>query len=230
MIQFNLLPDIKLEYIKAKRMKRTVILVTSIITGVSVAIFILLFVTVNVFQKNNMEDLSKEIQDQKAQLNSIEDLDKILTIQNQLGSLTSLHEKKPVAQRLFIYLPQLVPQLATISELELNFTDGLMEISGSADSLETVNKFVDTLKFTDFYNSETEQKVRAFSEVVMSDFRKTTEEANYTINMKFDPYIFDSANEVQLTVPQIISTRSETEKPSEIFKDQAIPIDVGDEL
>lgn len=222
MIQFNLLPDIKLEYIKAKRAKRTVLLVASLTTGVAVTIFVLLFVTVNVFQKQHISDLTEDIQVQKTELSSIEDLDKILTIQNQLGSLTPLHEAKPVTNRLFGYLPQLVPQQVTISQLELNYETMTMEFRGSADSLNTINKFVDTLKFTQYTDTEAETKVNAFSEVVLDEFAKDTEEANYTITLKFDPYIFDSANSVSLTVPEIISTRSETEKPSEnLFRQQA---------
>lgn len=222
MIQFNLLPDIKLEYIRAKRAKRTVLLVASIVSGIAVAVFVFLFLTVNVFQKQHIEDLTADIEEQVAVLDDTPNLDEILTIQNQLNSLTPLHEEKPVATRLATYLPQLVPQMASISELNINFSESTMKFDGSADSLVTVNKFADTLKFTQY--SLGEDKVDAFSEVVMSDFSRSSEEVSYTITLKFDPNIFDSANEVTLTVPQIISTRSQTEKPSEnLFKEQAAP-------
>lgn len=219
MIQFNLLPDIKLEYIKAKRAKRTVVVVSSIVSGVALGAFVLLFITVNVFQKNHIEDLGTDINSQVAELEKTPDLDKILTIQSQLNSLTPLHEHKPVVSRLFTYLPDLVPQQVTISQLNLNLTDSTMKISGSADDLVTINKFVDTLKFTQF--SDNGAEVNAFTNVVLTDFGRTPNEVNYSISYSFNPYIFDSSKEVKLTVPKIISTRSETEKPSEnLFKDQ----------
>jgi hypothetical protein len=54
--------------------------------------------------------------------------------------------------------------------------------------------------------------------VVLSDFTRTDKEATYTITLSYNPVIFDSASNVVLTVPKIISTRSETEKPTELFK------------
>ena len=215
MIQFNLLPDIKLEYIKAKRTKRTVMLTSSLVTTVVLALFILLFVTVNVFQKQHMNDISNDIATEKAKLDKYPDLDKILTIQSQLGSITALHETKPVTGRLFVYLPQIVPQAVSLTNLKLDFETSTIELNGSTDSLGNVNKFVDTLKFTQYTNTETKVKVNAFSEVVLDGFSKDVDASDFTIKLKFDPYIFDSANSVALNVPEITSSRSVTEKPAD---------------
>ena len=62
MIQFNLLPDVKLEYIKAKRTKRSVMLVSIIATGVALGISIMLFLTVSVLQKQHINNLNNDIQ------------------------------------------------------------------------------------------------------------------------------------------------------------------------
>lgn len=215
MIQFNLLPDIKLEYIKAKRVRRTVILTASLITAVSFSIFILLFVTVNIFQQKHINDLSKDIDQQKSELASFEDLDKILTIQSQLGSMTELHERKPVVGRLFDFLPEVVPQSVSLNSIEMDYETASIEFKGTADSLTTVNKFVDTLKFTQYSVEESDEKVNAFGSVVLDQFSVEPEEANYTITLTFDPLIFDINSAIELTVPNIISTRSETEKPSD---------------
>ena len=225
MIQLNLLPDIKLEYIRAKRSKLAVILISSTAGGVSLGIFILLFLTVNVFQKTHIDNLSADIVEQRAELDKTEDLDKILTVQNQLNSLTGLHEQKPVATRLFGYLPQLVPQEVSIAEITTNYTDKSMKIVGSTDAISTVNKFVDTLKFTEYTNDE-DVKTRAFSGVVLESFSKSPEETSFSIVLTFDPYIFDLSKKPQLTVPSIISTRSETEKPTEdLFRELINPTD-----
>lgn len=232
MIQFNLLPDIKLEYIKAQRAKRSVMLIATIVSGASVALLVLFFVTVSGFNRH-ISNLDKDIDAQTSELSSIEDLDKILTIQNQLNSLTGLHEEKPVATRFYEYLPQLVPaetaeQKISISSVTVNFDDSTIYFEGSANKLVIINKFVDILKFTTFKDVDGND-VNAFEDVVLS-FETQESSTNYEINLIFNPIIFDSLQDVELTVPDIISTRSETEKPNDgVFQRQQEPSDEEEE-
>jgi hypothetical protein len=213
MIQFNLLPDVKLQYIKVARMKRTVIMICTLITGIAMGVFLLLFLVVAVVQKQYLNNLNHDIADSSKKLQSIENLDKILTVQNQLNGLPGLHDKKPVVTRLADYLERLTPANASIASLIIDFDQKTIVITGSADSLKTVNMFVDTLKFTDFEAGDT--KGRAFSGVVLSSFGRDDKGASYNIQAKFDQTIFDSAVDVKLIVPAIITNRSETEKPNE---------------
>jgi Tfp pilus assembly protein PilN len=220
MIQFNLLPDVKLEYIKSKQMKHSIIMLSIVITGVAVGIFVLLFLTVNVLQKKHINDQTNDIKKYSDQLKQIPDLDKILTVQDQLNALPDLHAKKVVATRLFNYLTQVTPAQASISEFKIDFTQNTMSFTGSADSLVTVNKFVDSLKFTDYTVANATESKKAFSDVVLSSFSRSDTSTSYLIDLKYDPVIFDSANEVTLKVPNIISTRSETEKPEALFQEK----------
>lgn len=221
MIQFNLLPDVKLDYIRAKNLKRTVLVVAGLVSASAAAIFILMFLTVNVFQKTHLSHLNTDIADKSEQLKSTKDLDKVLTIQNQLNSLPALHDKKPVTSRLFNYLGLLVPAQVSIGKFDLDFDTSVMNVSGTTDSLGTVNKFVDTLKFTTYtYEQDGNKKeIKPFSSVVMASFGRTDKEATYQVKLSFDKAIFDSANKGTLVVPKITSTRSETEKPTDLFKD-----------
>ncbi|HEY1063867.1 MAG TPA: hypothetical protein VGE30_01055, partial [Candidatus Saccharimonadales bacterium] len=109
MIQFNLLPDVKLEYMKAERTKRMVIAISTVVTIVSIAILVVLLLVVLVFQKKYMSDLSSDITGYSNDLKATPDLDKILTVQNQLDSLTGLHEKKPDTTRVFTYIEEVTP-------------------------------------------------------------------------------------------------------------------------
>lgn len=59
MIQFNLLPDVKLAFIKARKLKRLVMVGAASVTSVSLAVVILLFIFVNVAQKKHLSDISK---------------------------------------------------------------------------------------------------------------------------------------------------------------------------
>jgi len=217
MIQFNLLPDVKLEYIKAKRTKRTAILSSVALCGISFTVLVLLFLSVNILQKKHLSDLNKDINTYSSQLSNTQDLNKILTIQNQLASLPALHDQKAVASRLFGFLTQITPAQATISKFDIDFTANTMTISGSADSLSTVNKYADTLKFTNYKTADGKQN-SAFSNVVLTTFSHDNNTSTYELNLKFDPVIFDNAQDVTLTTPKIISTRSETEKPTDLFQ------------
>lgn len=221
MIQFNLLPDVKLEFIKAQRTKRVVMVISALIAGISLAVFIALLVTVKVFQQRHLSNLNQDIKRDSQKLKEMPEIDKILTVQNQLGSLPDLHNKKPVVSRLFGYLSQITPGQVSIAKLTVDFDAHVMTIDGDTDSLSTINKFVDTIKFTDFVSStDTSKQTKAFSSVVLSNFGRDDKGATYKITLAFDPAIFDSASDITLTVPKIITTRSEIQKPSELFQQQ----------
>ncbi len=216
MIQFNLLPDVKMEYIKAERTKRMVIAIASAATIVSVAILVILLMVVLVFQKKYMSDLSADITKYSHDLQATPDLDKILTVQNQLSALKGLHEEKPDVTRVFPYIEEVTPSEVSIGTLSIDYEAQTVIITGSASSLSFVNKYVDTLKFTEY--KQDGQTHKAFSEVVLANFGRADKGASYSINLKFDPVIFSNTADVELTVPERITTRSETEKPGALFE------------
>lgn len=236
MIQFNLLPDVKLQYIKAQRLKRLVIVMSTLVSGVCLAVFIVLFLYVRVSQKQEIADLTDDINKSKSTLQQA-GIGKVLTIQNQLTSLSNLHGQKVISSRLFGYLTKVTPSQATISTVNVDFLANTMSIQGNADSLPTINKFVDTLKFTEYPSAEKDENgnpilKRAFKNVVLANYSiggdKAGESARlgYTINFVFEPVIFANIKpgsgqpDIELTVPQITTTQSETGKPHEVFAPQ----------
>jgi Tfp pilus assembly protein PilN len=225
MIQFNLLPDIKLEYVKSERTKRVVVAASVLVSAGALFLLILMFLVVNVFQKKHMSDVNKDIKSYSTTLQNTKDLAKILTVQNQLQSLPNLHEQKPVTSRLFGYLSQVVSAQVNIAKLEVDFDANTMTFTGTADSLNSVNTFVDTLKFTTYETEDGSITGKsAFTSVVLSEFTRTSDKgASYTITLNFSPDIFDVSKDVKLVVPPgKITTRSETEKPNDLF--QPLPI------
>lgn len=223
MVQFNLLPSVKQEYIKAVRTKRLVTTVSIIASLVALAIMTLLFINVNFVQKRHISNLTADIDKKVTELEAIEDIDKVLTVQNQLGALTALHEKKPATERVLPLLSKVTPQAASIAQATVSFTDSTMSINGTADSLVTVNKFVDTLKFTKYKVAQQGDELPAFSNIVLASFTVTNTEATYQIDLKFDPKIFDNTQQIEFVIPSIISTRSQTEKPTDLFQPQPKP-------
>ncbi len=244
MIQFNLLPDVKLQYLKARYRKRLVVGGSTIISALCLLIFSLLLIFVRAEQPRQLRSVDGKIKESQAKLEKNKDLNKVLTIQNQLASLPKLHDDKVISSRLFDYLTQLTPNAATISNVDIDFAAHTMSIKGNADALGTVNKFADTLKFTTYTvpiasSGEKPTTGKAFSKVVLSSFSvasSTTSnvsgpqanKASYELTLAFDPAIFvnhkvDVASpikQVELSVPKIISTRSETEKPASLFVPQ----------
>lgn len=223
MIQFNLLPSVKLEYVRARRNKRVTLLVAALAAGATLAILVILFVGVQIIQKKYSSDLSADIKTESSKLENIPDLNKILTIQNQLASLPALHDQKYVASRLLGYAKQVTPAKASIAKMNVDFSAQTIDITGSADTISTVNKFVDTLKFTT-YKTEAGKEGSAFSSVVLTAFGKDDKGASYQITFKYEPTIFANESPVVLTVPPgKITTRSETEKPEALFQPLSNP-------
>lgn len=212
MIQFNLLPTIKVEYIKAKKAKRLVIIVAGVSIVISTGLLIVMFSVVS-FQKKHLSDLNKDIKSYESSLKSTPDLAKILTIQNQLNSLPDLYAKRPVVSRLFNYVQATTPVKVSISNLDMDIEAATIKVEGTADTLESVNRYADTLKFTTYTLKGDTTVLKAFSNVVLTAFSRDAKAASYTVTLSFVPDLFDSAKEVTFNVPKTITTRSETELP-----------------
>ena len=223
MIQFNLIPPVKKEYLKIQRLRDSVILISSIVTGVSFVIFLNLFVYVSFIQNSSLNNLDNIVRTKSSFLSGNSNLNKILTIQNQLSSLPQVESNLPKSSRLFAYINQVTPTSATISSMAVDFTQNTMSITGAADSLATVNQFIDTLKFTKYTASQASLSPQpAFSSVVLNTFSynstNTASPANYTIDFNFDPTIFSNFETINLQVPTQVTTRSIIDQPTDIFK------------
>lgn len=204
MIQFNLLPDIKIQYLKARRQKHLVMLGSTVVIIFSVTVMVVLLSIVFGLQKKNIGDLSRDVDASSAELKSTKNLNRMLTVQNQLNSLGALHDDKPVTTRLYKYITQLTPTAASISSLSVDFTKNTITVNGAADSLGTVNTFTDALKFATYHTEDAPKKEKkAFSSVVLSTFGRDTKSASYTIDASFDSVLFSEQSEVTLTVPNI---------------------------
>jgi hypothetical protein len=200
MIQFNLLPDVKIEYIKAQRLKRTVMGISLIASAAALVVFISLLMSVHVFQKKNMSDLSKDIASRSKELRQTPNLSKMLTVQSQLNSLTGLHDQKNATSRMFTFMNQLTPKDASISQFKLDMETQTVSITGDAASLDTVNLFVDSIKLTKYSSADDSEAKQAFSNVVLTSFNRDEKKATFTIDFAVDTAIFNNASDVTLQV------------------------------
>jgi len=216
MIQLNLLPDVKLQFIKAQRQKR-LIMSASIITTIACGVlFAFLVLTAQVVQKKSINDLTRDITARSADLTETEELDKILTVQNQLNTLPGLHDQKVISSRLFDVLRQVTPQNASIANLTVDFSGNTMIIDGKADSVRTINAFVDALKQASLTTTNNPEKRNAFKNVVLTSFGRA-EEATFSISLEFDPTIFGVTEEAKIEVVPGAST-SVDRTPEDLFQ------------
>lgn len=218
MITLNLLPDIKKEYIKSRRTTRLFVTGAFFISAGAIAVVVLMSMYVFGVQTIQIASSQGSIDDSIETLVGTEDLDKIVTVQNQLNALPSLHQGTVAASRLFDDLKVLVPNDVSINAITIDYANSTIEIKGQGKDFKSVNTFVDTLKNASYVYSENNETTLAFSSVVLGSIGKTEDSASYKITLVYDPIIFDTNIEgLKLTVPNITSTRSQTEKPKSLF-------------
>lgn len=218
MTQFNLLPDIKLEYLSAERMRRLVISI-SVMVGIVAILLAGTLLTITIVQGQQINNLSSSIKRQGSIIMGHTNLNDILTIQNQIATLTTLHQKEPAITSLAGYLNQLIPVNANISSLSIDLNADTMTISGSANSLATINQLVDSFKFATYQAAGNNSTKQAFSQVVLSSFGIGPNSIDtYTVNCNFDPTLFNNVDKVTLYVPNQVTTRSMIDQPTALFK------------
>ncbi|OGL34561.1 hypothetical protein A3F65_02880 [Candidatus Saccharibacteria bacterium RIFCSPHIGHO2_12_FULL_47_16b] len=219
--QFNLLPDIKQTGVKLERSRRLLTSGVLLVSLISAAIFVLLLLTVYGIQKKQLSDADKSITSYSQQLANTENLDRILTVQNQLATLSGLHQNKHAVSRIFAYMPDITPSNVSLSNLSLDLAANTIQIDGTADSQKSVNTFVDTLKFTTYSLGSDDGGQKAFPSVVLSSFGIGEGKASFSVNVTFNPILFSSnavdssgANVTpKLSVPKQTSNRSALDDP-----------------
>ena len=215
MIQFNLLPDVKINYLKARSLKRRILSLSMVVMAASIGLVTFIFL-VQLSQKKNIKDLTADINREKTAIQANEDISKILTIQNQLNTLPGLHSEKPLTSRMFDYIGKLTPVDVSLGQLEVDVATTTMTVSGSAPAIEAINRYADTLKFAT-YKTESGLEGKPFSSVATT-LSRSAQSTSFTLTVIFDPVILSAKEQVTLSVPQITTTRSETEKPTQLFQ------------
>ena len=111
MLQVNLLPDVKKEFIKAKRQRNlvmTVCIMASLGAGAVVVVLGVIMGGQQIHKNILMGNVDRDKQTiQNAQENK--QLNEYLTVQNQLSQIDSLKESQPILSRLFDYIQELNP-------------------------------------------------------------------------------------------------------------------------
>jgi Tfp pilus assembly protein PilN len=212
-VQFNLLPDVKQQYIKTQRTKKVVTMVALLTSAVCIGIFVLMLSVVYGVNKLQISSADNSVKKYQKQLNDIPNLNKILTVQSQLSSLLTLHQDKHVMSRLFVYLAELTPTSVKMGTIEVNNEQNTIEVRGTADTQKSINTFIDTLKFTTYKVDNKDTGKKAFPTVVESSFGIDQKGANYALDIQFDTALFANSQNVSLNIPAGVTTRSVLDDP-----------------
>lgn len=98
MIEINLIPDVKKELLKANK-TRNIVVTSSIFAGIG-AIGLVVVLGIIIGGQMVVANTQKgTIESQSDTLSKVEDLSKMLTIQNQLGAIPGLNDGKPITSR-----------------------------------------------------------------------------------------------------------------------------------
>lgn len=231
MQQINLVPDVKQEYLHSKKLMRNIIAVSFLVTATSVGLVVMLALYVYGAQRTHISNLEEDIERDINVLRANQDIEKVLTVQNQALALPDLHTASPEISRLFDYIAVFTPADIRYSSFDVAFSDSgeaELSITGKGADFKTVNIFVDTLKNATYtyVDAPEGEELIPFTTVELSSISKTGSSGGFTaqfaVSIKFDPEIFNpSLKGVEIIVPEKETSVPKTEKP-QIFDDEEI--------
>ncbi|HEY1085993.1 MAG TPA: hypothetical protein VGE34_04695 [Candidatus Saccharimonadales bacterium] len=239
MIEINLVPDVKLELIKARKVRTAVISLAILISLIAGGVVALLGVYTFAVQGVAQWSLDRTIEDEKKKLDSVQGLSEMLTIQSQLGQLSEGHAKKLTTSRLFDVLTKVVPtgkNSIAISKVDLDAEGTTVTIEGEAsngyEALEVFKKTLaaSTFVYTKAGEGEQEQTVNITSDIQDQE-RSFGENSNGKRVLRFsmsftyaaDLFASNLAKQEIKTPNQQNATDSAKGVPKNLFTDSATP-------
>ena len=148
MIEINLLPNVKRELLKTRAMRNRVISISFLVGGASIAAVVVLAL---IFGSQIAAEAVQNgvIKDRNDKLMAVEDLNKVVTIQNQLTKINEQHSGKKINSRIFDVVTAVnpvTPNNVSFSDIKVNPESKTITLEGSAvngySALETLKKTI----------------------------------------------------------------------------------------
>lgn len=229
MIQVNLLPDVKREYLRAQQVKHMFTVISILATLTTLSLLVLLFVYVQVVQPRHRANVQKDIDSSTAELKNKKDAVKIVTVQGVLEQIPGLEDKKLITSKLFGYLVEFTPREVSYSEVKLDLAANTLSLNGQTTTLERANVLANNLKSAEFAykQDDASQKVKPFTNIVFNSLGKTDQaednkNVSFQITFQLDPVMFN-----QKTTGGKITVNASSEElllpSSQPFSETALP-------
>ena len=148
MIEINLVPDVKQELIRARSIRSAVVSGAIVTTIIAAAIVVILSIFVFGVQTVRNAVADEDIKKGSSKLSSVEDLSKILTIQNQLTKINALNDQKKIDSRVFTMLSAIIPPAPNevqISTLNINNATSTITLEGQTPTYPSLEAFKKTI-------------------------------------------------------------------------------------
>jgi hypothetical protein len=224
MVQLNLLPDVKKEFLHAERARRRTIAIAILVTIAAAGLTVLFAFYVYGIQSVVLYTQTQDIQRKSTELKNIKDIDKYLAIQNQLANLSQLHENKINMSRLMDFLPALnpaPPKNVTLNSLDVATAEDTLTLIGKVKDYAGLTTFKDTLVNAEYtYSGQGESdKTRLFSTVAIESAVLEGDMVKFSIVTVYDKNAFlQKTQGVSVKVPSIETTQSVVGSPQPIFE------------
>lgn len=238
MIEINLMPDVKQEYLKAKRTRMLVISGAIIVSIVSVAVVVLLAVYLFGIQTLFSLQADNDIKSNQKNIMNTADLTNMLTLQSQLVNISGLHDKQNMSSRMFEILGAIrpaQPNQVTFSTVKYDAESKSIHIDGQAiNGFVAVDVFKKTIEATTFsYQEDSKTTTHPVAENVTLSNLSYGEDASgvkvlrFTVDFDYDPSLFASSskNVVVIGPDKQNATDSYKYLPTSLFDSRAT--DVG---
>lgn len=148
MIEINLIPDVKQELLRAQALRAAVISGSIITSIAAVGVVVALLLYVFGVQTVRSALVSDEIKKQYETLSKVEDLSKVLTIQNQLAKISELNANKKIDSRVFSMISAVVPPAPNdvrISQINIDAENETITLDGQTRAFDSMEVFKKTL-------------------------------------------------------------------------------------
>lgn len=244
MIEVNLIPDVKLEFIKARRTRAKVVMLSVIICVASIGLVVVLCIYTFGVQTVRGVLADNSIKTEYAKLEKVEDISKVMTIQNQLSKISTLNDDKKMNSRLFDMLSAIIPPSPNqiqVSHLGVDAITKTVTIEGQAQNsyaaLEVFRKTIQNAKVKFVDVDKNQQEVELASDINTSNTSYGEDASGnkvlrFTISFTYAEELFAPASD---NVAVVIGasgnvTDSYLGVPTAIFAVRADDIDEGSNL
>lgn len=204
MIELNLIPDVKREFIRAQKMRAMVIIISVVASLAAVAVVILLALATFAAQGIADSLADNGIKDETTKLKNIPDLAKTLTVQNQVKEISKTHAGKSITSRIFNVLTATNPASPNdvrYSNVTIDSSAQTITIDaqtmGGYQALETYNKTLAAtiFSFTNEDGGDERQSATLASDITFTNVGYGRDSQgqrvlSFTVTFSFAPELF----------------------------------------
>ena len=131
MFEINLVPDVKRQMLKAQRTRNIILFICGALSAAAITT-VLILLGIKGGQDVFLSQKDSELKSMSSKLHEFNNLDQFITIQDQLGKLSTISDNKKATSRLFGILGVINPvnDEVSYSELRLNLNENTIDLEG----------------------------------------------------------------------------------------------------